>query len=343
MSNSGREFVRSGIITDEVFVISRLLVPSAALVSLLAAWLPAQTRPQSATKHSTVPRTADGHPSLEGTWNTLTLTPLERPAEFAGKATVTDEEARAYEKKDHRDAADVGDAALIKAQKAVGAYDSEFYDNAPQLARVNGVKRTSLIVGPPNGKLPPKTPEGTKRMASIVESLNRYDKVEDRPLSERCLPDSEAPIIPFPFPFDDNVQIVETPRAVLILREVIHDARIIRLNATHLPSSVRLWLGDSIGHWVGETLVVDTTNFNDQMASLGTSEKLHVIETFSRIDANTLLYKATIDDPATFTKQWTIEYPFAATSKPIFEYACHEGNYAIEDILAGARKTEGAK
>ena len=128
----------------------------------------------------------------------------------------------------------------------------------------------------------------------------------------------------------------------MILREVIHDARIIRMNATHLPSNVRLWLGDSIGHWVGETLVVDTTNFNDQMASLGTSEKLHVIESFSRIDAKTLLYKATIDDPAMFTKPWTVEYPFAATSQPIFEYACHEGNYSLPDILAGARKSERA-
>jgi hypothetical protein len=317
----------------EVLMMFSHFLSAAALVSLLAASLAGQTR---------LPRTPAGHPDLQGTWNTLTLTPLERPAEFAGKPAITEAEAGAYEKKDHRDAADVGDAALIKAQKAVGAYDSEFYDNSPHLARVNGLKRTSLIVDPPNGKLPARTPEGTKRMASVGESLNRYDSAQDRPLSERCLPDSEVPILPFPFPFDDNVQIVETPGAVMILREVIHDARIIRMNATHLPSSVRLWLGDSIGHWVGETLVVDTTNFNGQMASAGTSEQLHVIENFSRIDAKTLLYKATIDDPAMFTKPWTVEYPFAATSHPIFEYACHEGNYSLPDILAGARKAERA-
>jgi hypothetical protein len=318
----------------------RLLVPTAALVSVLAASLPAQTRPHAASKASAVLRTPDGHPDLQGTWNTLTLTPLERPAEFAGKATITDAEARAYEKKDHRDNVDVGDPALNEAQKAVGAYDSDFWDDAPQLARVNGVKRTSLIVDPPDGKLPPRTAEGTKRIASVSESFNRYDSVQDRPLSERCLPDSDVPLIPFGA--DDDVQIVQTSGAVIILYEAIHDARIVRMNATHLPSNIRLWLGDSIGHWVGETLVVDTTNFNDQMASRGTSEQLHVVENFSRIDASTLLYKATAEDPVMFTKPWTIEYPFAATSQPIFEYACHEGNYALPDILAGARKSESA-
>ncbi|HTS49373.1 MAG TPA: hypothetical protein VMH05_15580 [Bryobacteraceae bacterium] len=320
-------------------MIFRFLAATMGLVSLLAS-LPAQTRPQSMSKDSIVGRTPDGHPDLQGIWNLMTATPLERPAEFAGKATVTDAEARAFEKKDRRDVVDIGNPQFDQAQEAVGAYDSDFWDDGRQLARVHGVKRTSLIIDPPDGKLPPRTEEGKKRIAFIVESYSHYDKVQDRPISERCLSDSEVPIIPFGA--DDNVQIVQTPGSILILSEVIHDARIVRMNATHLPSNIRLWLGDSIGRWVGETLVVDTTNFNNQMAARGTGEKLHVIESFSRIDANTLLYKATVEDPAMFTSPWTMEYPFAATSKPIFEYACHEGNYALPDILAGARKSEGA-
>lgn len=321
-------------------MIFRFLAAIAALVSLLAPSLAAQTRPRSQSKESSVRRTPDGHPDLQGIWNPTTATPLERPAEFAGKATVSDQEARAFEKKDRRDVVDTGDAQFDKAQEAVGAYDSDFWDDARQLARVHGVKRTSLIIDPPDGKLPPRTQEGKKRIAFISESYSHYDKVQDRPISERCLSDSEVPIIPFGA--DDNVQIVQTPGSIMILSEVIHDARIVRMNAKHLPSNIRLWLGDSIGRWVGETLVVDTANFNDQMAARGTGERLHVIESFSRIGSNTLLYKATVEDPAMFARPWTVEYPFAATSKPIFEYACHEGNYALPDILAGARKSEGA-
>jgi len=320
-------------------LIFRFLVATTGLASLLVS-LPAQTRPQSKSKDSSVRRAADGHPDLQGIWNPMTATPLERPKELAGKATVTDEEARALEKRDHRDVVDIGVPQFDQAQEAVGAYDSDFWENGSQLARVNGVKRTSLIIDPPDGKLPARTEAGKKRMASLAESYSHYDQVQDRPISERCLSDSEVPIIPFGA--DDNVQIVQTPDAIVILSEVIHDARVVRMNAQHLAPNIRLWLGDSIGHWDGETLVVDTTNFNDQMAGRGTGEKLHVVESFSRIDANTLLYKATVDDPGMFTKPWTIEYPFAATSKAIFEYACHEGNYALPDILAGARKSERA-
>ena len=129
----------------------------------------------------------------------------------------------------------------------------------------------------------------------------------------------------------------------MIMIEMVHDIRIIRINGTHPPSNVRELLGDSIGHWEGDTLVVDTTNFTNQTRFHGSSENLHVIERFRRTDANTILYKATIDDPTTFTKQWTLEYPFRATKGPIFEYACHEGNYAMDDILGGAQKAAEAK
>lgn len=143
-----------------------------------------------------------------------------------------------------------------------------------------------------------------------------------------------------PVLYNNNYQIVQTPDAVMILVEMVHDVRIIRMNGTHLPANVRQWLGDSIGHWDGDTLVVDTTNFTDKTRFRGSSENLHVIERFKRIDTGTILYRVTIDDPSTYTKQWTLEYPFRATAGPVFEYACHEGNYAMPDILGGARKAE---
>jgi hypothetical protein len=141
--------------------------------------------------------------------------------------------------------------------------------------------------------------------------------------------------------YNNNYEIVQTPDAVLILVEMVHDTRVIRINGTHKPAGVRQLLGDSIGHWEGDTLVVDTTNFTDKTRFRGTSQNLHVIERFTRVDPNTILYRATIDDPSTFSKQWTIEYPFRATAGPVYEYACHEGNYAMPDILGGARKMEG--
>jgi len=170
----------------------------------------------------------------------------------------------------------------------------------------------------------------------------RFDNVNDRPLAERCLlgfgSTSGPPMLPVLY--NNNYQIVQTPDHVMILVEMVHDARIVRMNGTHPSKEVRQWLGDSIGHWEGDTLVVDTTNFSDKVSFRGSSENLHIIERFTRTDANTILYRVTIDDPTTFTKIWTLEYPFVATPGPIYEYACHEGNYAMTDILGGARKAD---
>jgi hypothetical protein len=175
-----------------------------------------------------------------------------------------------------------------------------------------------------------------------MRSFTKYDSVKDRPLSERCLlafgSSSGPPMLPVLY--NNNYEIVQTPDHVMILVEMVHDARIVRINGTHPPASVRQWLGDSIGHWEGDTLVVDTTNFNDQTRFRGSSENLHVVERFTRVDPGTILYRVTIDDPATFAKAWTAEYPFLATKGPVYEYACHEGNYAMTDILGGARKAD---
>ena len=281
----------------------------------------------------TVP--AQAHHGLEGIWNNATLTPLERPALFAGKAAVSDEEALAYEKRDNRHLNE------DKAGAAVGGLDSEFTELQLQLGRVGGVKRTSLIVDPPDGRVPALTPEARAR-AARRRAASGTGSVEQRPFTERCLVglgNSSGPPM-LPIAQNSNYQIIETPDAVMILVEMVHDVRVIRIGGTHPPASVRFWLGDSIGHWEGDTLVADTTNFREDLSFRGASGDLHVVERFRRVDANTMLYQATLDDPASFTKSWALEFPFHAAPGPIYEYACHEGNYALVDILSGARKAD---
>ena len=326
---------------------NRAFLCAAALAALLSASGVAQTAAQS--KNWTVPRAADGHPDLQGTWTNATLTPMQRPAEFAVKKTVSDAEATAYEKKDlETNNIDNPEAPLLaRAGSAeTGGYNNLFIDRGSQLARVDGVKRTSLIIDPPDGKTPPLTDEARARIAGMMKrGFDVYDTVKDRPLAERCIvgfgSTSGPPMMPVLY--NNTYQIVQNKDTVMILVEMVHDVRVIRMNATHKPPEVRQWLGDSIGHWEGDTLVVDTTNFTDQTRFAGSGEHLHVIERFQRAGPDSILYRATIDDPHTFTKQWTVEFPFVASAGPIFEYACHEGNYAMPDILGGARKLEGEK
>ncbi|HWE53360.1 MAG TPA: hypothetical protein VG273_26440 [Bryobacteraceae bacterium] len=268
---------------------------------------------------SQTPRTPDGHPDLQGFWANATLTPVERPPIFAGKPTVTDKEARAFEKQN------VDFFNLLT--------ESGF-----EMARINGVKRSSLIVDPVDGKIP-------YRHAATAQIVNSFDSAADRPLGERCLLGFGSTAGPPMMPVleNDNYQIVQTPDYIMILVEMVHDVRIVRMNATHQPARVRLWLGDSIGHWDGDTLVVDTTNFTDKTRFRGASPGLHVIERFTRTGTKAFLYQVTIEDPATFSRQWTMEYPFRAAAGPVFEYACHEGNYVLADILGGARKEDAAR
>ncbi len=326
----------------------RFLACAGALSALFAVSLPAQTTKAAAKSRSTaIPRTPDGHPDLQGVWTNATITPLERPAKLAGKPTLSDAEATAYEKSQAEElqAQDgQSDGPLIAAagSSGTGGYNVLFVDRGTELARVDGVKRTSLIVDPPDGKVPPLTDEAKKRLSGMMRSFFRYDSIKDRPLSERCIigfgSTSGPPMMPVLY--NNNYQIVQTPTSIMILVEMVHDIRIIRMNGTHAPANVRELLGDSIGHWEGDTLVVDTTNFTNKTMFRGSGENLHVVERFQRVDANTILYRATIEDPSTFTKPWTVEFPFLATKGPVYEYACHEGNYAATDIMGGARKQE---
>ena len=307
----------------------------AAILTLLAA------DPGFGQSRPAASRLADGHPDLQGIWTNATLTPIERPAAFKGKSTLTEPEAAAFEKTsldasniDRRD----GGADADRNR----AYNNLFMDRGSELARVDGVKRTALIIDPPEGTVPPVTAEARQRNAARLRTANRFDSVNDRPLGERCLmgfgSTSGPPMMPVLY--NNNYQIVQTPDTVMILVEMVHDVRIIRMNGTHPRGTVRQWLGDSIGRWEGDTLVVDTTNYSDKTRFRGASPNLHVIERFTRTDAGTILYKVTIDDPTTFSKQWTMEYPFVSTPGPIYEYACHEGNYAMTDILGGARRDD---
>jgi hypothetical protein len=322
------------------------------LAALLAAALPAQVAQKAVAKAKSwsMPRTPDGHPDLQGIWTNATLTPLVRPEEFAGKSTVSDAEAKAYEQHDLKtnDIDDPNAPLLARAgsgsgETAVGGYNNLFIDRGSELARVDGVKRTSPIVDPADGKIPLRTdrPQGAGRRGGG----GAFDTVKNRPLAERCIIGFGSAAGPpmMPVLYNGNYQIIQTRDYVMILVEMVHDVRIIRMNATHDPGAVDQWFGDSIGHWEGDTLVVETTNLHEGNRFRGGSEGMKVVERFQRVDAGTILYRATIVDPAVYTKAWTVEFPFVATAGPIYEYACHEGNYAMPDILGGARRLESEK
>jgi hypothetical protein len=321
-----------------------LVVSAIAIVLPLAGQSATKESARPKTKAWTLPRMPDGHPDFQGIWTNATLTPLERSADVAGKSVLTEAEAAVYEKQikdrvdfDRRDGGPEVDVTR--------AYNNLFMDRGSQLATIDGKKRTSIIVDPPDGKIPPLTPEGAKRVDDQTKSLNVYDSYKNRPLAERCVVGQAFTGGPpmMPGPYNNNYQIVQTPDYVMILVEQIHDVRIIRLDGRpHLPANIRQWMGDSLGHWEGDTLIVDTTNLTDKTGFRGSTAKLHVVERFTRVDANTILYRFTVDDPSTFTRPWTGEYPFLAAAGPVYEYACHEGNYAMGDILRGARLQDKA-
>lgn len=318
-----------------------------------------------------IPRTASGRPDLSGTYDIKTLTPLERPEEYGGKLTLTDREAaeiarKAAERLARRNAASDparkappqgGDGSSGSAGN-VGGYNAFWLDRGSGAFRIGGRWRTSIITDPANGRLPPMTPAAQQRAAArakrshpntgtawwIDKGLNPgpYDDPELRPLEERCLlgfgSTGGPPMLPVSY---NNVKrIIQTDKHVMILVEMVHDARIIRMNSEHAPPDVRSWLGDSVGHWEGDTLVIDTTNFNDRPALQGATRNLHVVERIRRIDADTLLYQFTVEDPAVWTGTWSGEYVWPATTKRVYEYACHEANYSFGGILRGARILE---
>jgi hypothetical protein len=330
---------------------------------------------------SAIPRLPDGHPDLQGTYDLATMTPFERlpgdppfltkeQAQKLEDAEIARRSVDATKLDPNRPPPKVGGDTsqghsffeiLEKAGGgAVGGYDRLWLNQGKAYMVVDGQIRTSIVVDPPDGHVPPVNAAARKRQAGARAALptsdagestdvkaparrGEYDDPELRPLSERCLlgfsSTSGPPALPDYF-YNDLHQIVQTKDSVLILTEMIHDARVVRMNAEHLPKNIRRWLGDPVGHWEGDTLVIDTTNFTDKSRYRGSTENLHVVERLSRLDANTLLYRFTVDDPDTWDRAWSGETAWPLTSQPMYEYACHEGNYALGDVLRGARLQE---
>lgn len=299
-----------------------------------------KTTARGTAKKWTPPQTEDGHPDLQGIWSNAIITPLERPAEFADKPFLTEQEEAAYEKQvRQRNDVDRRDAVGTEADVA-RAYNEAWYDRGSKTVKT---RRTSLIIDPPDGRIPPLTAEAQRRAAARAEArrLHPADGPEDRALNERCILTVTTGPPMLPGPYNNNYQIVQTPGAVLIVTEMIHDPRIIYTDGRpHLPQNIRQWKGDSIGHWEGNTLVVDTTSFTDQTNFRGSGENLHLRERFTRLDENTLQYQFTVEDPASFTRPWTAVLVSTKTDGPILEYACNEGNYAMRNLLSAARAEE---
>ena len=357
-------------------------VGSLAVVSA-AVWLTsgplAAQAPRAAASASALPRTPDGHPDLQGLYDVATMTPVERSAGVTS-LVLTKEEAAALEqyeaqrqvKNDAPLSADRGappvggetstpKSYLEFLERAgggvVGGYNNFWLAGGTQMITVDGQKRSSLVMDPPDGKVPPMKAEARKRNAAFLAGAvspsasegaasgpaGAFDGPELRPLAERCLlgfnSTSGPPALPNYF-YNNLKQIVQTPTSVMILNEMVHDARVVRMGGEHLPQSIRKWMGDSVGHWEGDALVVDTTNFTNKTQFRGSSDRLHVIERFTRTDKNTVLYRFTVDDPETWDTPWTGEYPWRATNELLYEYACHEGNYSLGGMLRGARQKE---
>jgi hypothetical protein len=323
------------------WVISCLLTCWICLPTQLSAQA-SKPAPKSTARESwTPPRTADGQPDLQGYWSNSTLTPLERPAQFAGKAVLSPEEAAAYQKQlvDQNNRDRRGDSA---ESDVASAYNQFWYDRGNTIV---GSRRTSLVVDPPDGKIPALTPEAQKRVDAINKerAAHPVDGPESRSLAERCILWGTAGPPMMPGPYNNAYHIVQTRDYVMILVEMIHDARIIPLHGgPHMAVDVRQWMGDPRGHWEGNTLVVDSTGFNGKAPFHGSDQNLHLTERFTRVAADTMMYEFTVNDPTAFTKPWTVQLPFSRSEGPIFEYACTEGNYAMTDMLAGARTAEKA-
>ena len=311
------------------------LLGARAVVIAIVSLTPGPAAAQAAADSWTPSSTPWGDPDLQGIWSFATITPLERPSEFAGRELLTDAEvaelnAEAATRADRRE-------GLSPERDVDLAYNQFWWD------RGNSTGRTSLIVDPPDGRIP-YTPEGWKRVEARRALRRRPAQgPEDRSPAERCIHHPKAGPPMDPGGYNNNFQLLQTPGYVAILNEQIHDARIIPLDGRPpIAQTIRQWMGDSRGRWEGDTLVVDTTNFNGKMHYEGSTENLHLVERFTRVGADTINYEFTVDDPTSFTRPWTAMIPVRTLQGQIYEFACHEGNYGMVGILSGARAEEKA-
>ena len=332
----------------------RFLASLGVLATVLIAGLLAPVTAAGQTQ-STAPRTTDGRPDLQGIWSYATVTPLERPRELADKEFLTEEEAAAFEAERVLGRnADLNRDELIGAVTDRGvvngtpetrdlalAYNDFWWDRG---TKVVGTRRTSLVIDPPDGRIPALTASAQARAAARTARSERpTEGPEDRSLSERCILRGNAGPPMTPAGYNNNFHLLQTPGHVVIFNEQIHDARVVPMDGRpQLPQSIRQWMGASRGRWEGDTLVVETTNFSDKASFRGAAEGMHLIERFTLMGAETLTYEFTVSDPKSFTKPWTAQIPMVKSADPIYEYACHEGNYGMEGTLSGARAIEKA-
>ena len=330
------------------------------MAALVVTIVPAAGQATSAPKANTAaavkrawtpPRTPDGQPDLQGVWTNNTVTPLQRPKELAGKEYYTEAElAEVQQRQRERLALDDEEGEPPANHSGVEGAPPEnvHYDHAQfgldwLQSRVAWNRRTSLIVGQ-EGTIPPLTPEARQRRAERLAKAKGHelDGPESRPLEARCLARANVGPPLLPTRYNSNLQIVQGPGYVAVESEEIHDVRVIPLDGRpHLPNSIRQWMGDSVGHWEGNTLVVDTTNFTELNPFPG-AQNLHVIEHITRADEDTILYQFTVEDPGMWTKPWSGEVPIKKIQGQLYEYACHEANYGLENTLHGARVAEAA-
>ncbi|HET9159136.1 MAG TPA: hypothetical protein VFN88_00860 [Caulobacteraceae bacterium] len=333
------------------------LTPLVVTLSVLGLALPAQAAPPAKAAPWKTPRTVDGQPDLEGTWTNATLTPFERPASMGERKAMTPEEVRKIES-DRAEVIKEGNAPTVgefdlktpcyAANTTTGGgtsdcgYNSFWTDHGDTVNRVNGEPRTSIVTFPANGRLPARLPRDRRVGPAPVRGI--YGRVGENPeeqtIAERCITSfaNHAGPVMLPSFYNSNYQIVQGRDSVAILVEMIHDVRIIRIGGEH--GTTKRWYGDSVGHWEGDTLVVETINYNQNEDFRGSDANLKVTERFTRVGPQRLLYQFKVEDPTVWAQAWGGEYEFGPAKGPVYEYACHEGNYALEDILAGARAAE---
>jgi len=310
------------------------------------------------TDTGAAPQTPWGTPDLQGVWDFRTITPMERPEERADQSFLTEEEVANLEQEAtsrnerllNRQAlrTEVGASVDSGEEGAPGAYNNFWLDRG---TRVIGTRRTSLITDPPNGRIPPRTPDGERRLEAYLEAgsergteRGQADSWEDLNIYTRCILGFNAGPPMEPHAYNNHMQLFQTPNYVVIFNEMVHDARIIPVSADgNVPDTIHQWKGTSRGHWEGDTFVVETTNLyglNSFTGRNAATQDMHIIERFTRTDSETLSYQFTVEDPATWTRPWTAEIPMARSDDQLWEFACHEGNYGIEGILAGHRAQE---
>ena len=309
---------------------------------------------QTAAPKSSVPRTPDGKPDLQGVWTNATLTPLERPARFAGRPTMTEKEAADLAAQAatrlEQQGADASTRQAPRAGGAVGSYNQAVWADAG--TQVIATLQTSLVIDPPDGRIPVRREAEQQRDARIARSTDSYEFMN---VWDRCITRG-VPGGFFPAGYNNAYQILQTPGYVVIVSEMIHEARIIPTDGRpHRPAHLRSITGESVGRWDGDTLVIDTTNFNDKgtiataatagrMRDVPQSEALHLVERLTRVAADTISYTVTIEDPNVYTRPWTVSMLFSKDEDyRIYEYACHEANYAVGNILRGARMDDAEK